>query len=72
MPTVLDDARDVAARLAQRPVLVRNAHVLWVLYQAVAADSDDEHALSHLDDSFQPIVRAITAFWACRRFSASS
>ena len=62
-------------------VLVFDALVGIVLDQRISANSDDSDLLvGHMvllinikiDKLAYPMVRAITAFWTCRRFSASS
>src|SRR5579872_272627 len=69
VPAVLDHADDVAARLLGGDVLVADRLVLGVFDERVPADGDDGGPLGR---PHQLIVRAMTAFWPCRRFSAWS
>ena len=78
VPAALDHVGDVLAGLLDCADLRGDVLVLLIQDQGVAADGDDGdlaltvcHGNAHILTS-QPIVKAITAFCACRRFSASS
>ena len=67
--TGLDHIGDVNAGFRGGKILIFNALVLGVLDQGVPANSNNSNLLCH-SLLLYPIVKAMTAFWACRRFSA--